>query len=250
VNRINLTIIRTIFSVFYTLWVLTIFTVFMIVLLPFIIIPFLLGENFGWLGYKALWTWSWIFDKLTGIRYKIIGQENIKRRQSYIYVCNHTSFLDIPGLCLIIPGEFRPLAKKELGKIPMLGWIVKSACVIVDRGDNSSRKKSLSKLVDVITRGISPLIFAEGTQNRTTELLQPFKEGAFRIATDTQTNILPLVVIGANKLMYPGNAKIASPGIIKVVAGEVIDVKSFNGDTAALRQHTFTAMLNLIHKNS
>jgi 1-acyl-sn-glycerol-3-phosphate acyltransferase len=247
---VRLSIIKIIFSTLYTLWVLTIFTVFMLVLLPFIVIPFLIGERFGWIGYKALWAWSWIFDKLTGIRYKLISREKIMNSHSYIYVCNHTSFLDIPGLCLMIPGEFRPLAKKELGKIPVLGWIVKSACVIVDRGDNASRKKSLSKLADAIAKGISPLIFAEGTQNRTNELLQPFKEGAFRIAVDTQTPILPLVVIGANKLMYPGDFKIASPGLIKVVAGEAIDVKSFNGDTTALRQHTFGIMLNLIKENT
>ncbi len=241
---------NSIASFFYTLWVLTIFTVFMLILLPFIIVPFLMGERFGWMGYRALWIWSWIFDKLTGIRYHLIGQEKITKSCSYIYVCNHTSFLDIPGLCLMIPGEFRPLAKKELGKIPILGWIVKSACVIVDRGDNASRKKSLSKLAGFIGSGISPLIFAEGTQNRTNELLQPFKDGAFRIAVDTETTILPIVIIGANKLMYPGDVKIASPGIIKVVAGEVINVKSFNGNTTALREHTFGVMLNLIKKNT
>jgi 1-acyl-sn-glycerol-3-phosphate acyltransferase len=241
---------KIVLSFVYTIWVLIIFTVFMFVVLPFIVIPFLIGERFGWIGYKGLWVWSWIFDKLTGIRYKLIGRENINRNQSYIYVSNHTSFLDAPGVRLMIPGEFRPLAKKELGKIPILGWIVQSACIIVDRGDHNSRKKSLEKLVRVIKRGISPLIFAEGTQNRTKELLQPFKEGAFRIAVDTQTNILPIVVIGANRLMYPSSAWISSPGVIKVVAGDPIDVTNFNGNTTALREHTFKVMLTLIQTHS
>jgi len=241
--------IKSILTVLYTSWVLFIFISSMLVLLPFIVVPFLIGERFGWLGYKGLWLWAWIFDKLTGIRYHFIGRENIKRGRSYIYVSNHTSFLDAPGVRLMIPGEFRPLAKKELGKIPVLGWIVRSACIIVDRDNPTSRKKSLAKLVEVITRGISPLIFVEGTQNRTKGLLQAFKEGAFRIALGTQTDILPIVIIGANKIMYPGDAKITSPGVIKVVAGEPIDVKSFADNTTALKEHTFNVMLNLIKKH-
>lgn len=243
-------IIKTILIALYTFWVFLVFTLFMILVIPFIVFPFLLGEQFGWIGYKALWIWSWIFDKLTGIRYHLYGRDNIEKGKAYIYVSNHTSFLDAPGVRLTIPGEFRPLAKKELLKIPLFGWIVKSACIVVDRGDHASRKKSLAKLVDVIERGVSPLIFAEGTQNRTKEILQPFKDGAFRIAIDTKTDILPMVVIGAAKIMYPGQIKISGPGIIKVVAGKPIDVKSFGENAAALKQHTFDVMHNLIKSHS
>lgn len=218
----------------------------MLIFLPGIVLPFLIGERSGWLGYKFLWIWAWTFDKLTGIRYKLIGREFIEKGRSFIFVSNHTSFLDGPGVRLMIPGEFRPLAKKELGKIPILGLIVKSACIIVDRGDHTSRKKSIVKLVEVLKSGISPLIFAEGTQNRTKEMLQPFKDGAFRIAIDTQTDILPMVVIGASKLMYPGDIMISSPGVIKVVAGKPIPVKDFGSDLTALKQHTFEVMTNMM----
>lgn len=237
---------KRVFSALYTLWVFVIFTGSMIIFLPGIVLPFLFGERSGWLGYKFLWIWAWVFDKLTGIRYRLIGREFIEKNKSYIFVSNHTSFLDAPGVRLMIPGEFRPLAKKELGKIPILGLIVRSACIIVDRGDHNSRKKSIGKLIEVLKRGISPLIFAEGTQNRTKELLQPFKDGAFRIAIDTQTDILPMVVIDASKLMYPGDIIISSPGVIKVVAGKPIAVRDFGNDMAALKQHTFEVMTNLM----
>ncbi len=240
---------KRVFSALYTLWVFVIFTGSMIIFLPGIVLPFLFGERSGWLGYKFIWLWAWIFDKLTGIRYHLLGRENIKVKESYIFVSNHTSFLDAPGVRLMIPGEFRPLAKKELGKIPVLGLIVKSACIIVDRADHNSRKQSLAKLTNIIQSGLSPLIFAEGTQNRTKEMLQPFKDGAFKIAIDTQTNIIPMVVIGASKLMYPGDVLITTPGIIKVVAGKVIDVKSFGSDVASLKQHTFNVMLQMMQAN-
>ncbi|MDZ7649039.1 MAG: lysophospholipid acyltransferase family protein [Cytophagales bacterium] len=75
---------------------------------------------------------------------------------------------------------------------------------VVDRSSNESRKKSLDYLKEILTMGINILIFPEGTQNRSKEILQPFKDGAFRIAADTQKALLPLVVLGAGKLMPPG----------------------------------------------
>src|SRR5690606_10469658 len=123
--------------------------------------------------------------------------ENFRKGQTYIYVSNHTSFLDIPGLTMLLPGQFRPLAKKELLKIPVFGWIAQSAAIIVDRSSPESRKKSIDRLKNFLNAGISILIFAEGTQNRTANILQPFKDGAFRIAVDTQHPVLPIVVLGA-----------------------------------------------------
>lgn len=234
----------------YTLWVLIVFSVFMIVLLPGIMIPFLLGRKFSWIGYSFLWLWSWIFSMLTFIRYDLKGREHIQPKTSYIYVSNHTSFLDIPGIRLLIPGEFRPIAKKELLKIPVFGFIVKAATVVVDRSNAQSRKQSIEKLREILTGGISILVFAEGTQNRTKEILQPFKDGAFRIAIDTQLPIVPLVVIGAGRLMPPGKIDI-KPGNIKVVAGEPISVEGLTpDDIQTLKQKTFDTMLTIYQKNS
>jgi 1-acyl-sn-glycerol-3-phosphate acyltransferase len=234
----------------YTLWVLIVFTVFMIVLLPGILIPFLLGRKFSWIGYSFLWLWSWIFMQLTFIRYDLRGRENIQKETSYIYVSNHTSFLDIPGIRLLIPGEFRPIAKKELLKIPVFGFIVRAATVVVDRSNAQSRKQSMEKLREILKGGISILVFAEGTQNRTKEILQPFKDGAFRIAIDTQLPIIPLVVIGAGPLLPPGTLTI-KPGKIKVVAGEPISVEGLTTDDVhTLKQKTFDRMLEIYKMNS
>lgn len=169
---------------------------------------------------------------------------------SCIYVSNHTSFLDIPGIRLIIPGEFRPIAKKELLKIPIFGIIVKAATVVVDRSNAQSRKQSMEKLSSILTGGIAILVFAEGTQNRTKEILQPFKDGAFRIAIDTQLPIVPLVVVGAGPLMPPGTLTI-KPGRIKVIAGAPIPVTGLTtDDTQTLKQQVFDTMLEIYKKNS
>lgn len=186
---------------------------------------------------------------LTFIRYELHGKENIQKGKSYIYVSNHTSFLDIPGIRLIIPGEFRPIAKKELLKIPVFGFIVKAATVVVDRSSHESRKKSMEYAKRILSHGIPMLIFVEGTQNRTRELLQPFKDGAFRIAIDTQTPVLPMVVVGAGKLMPPGKLSML-PGKIKVIALPEIPVKDLTPkDIDALKQKTFEVMKQALLEN-
>jgi 1-acyl-sn-glycerol-3-phosphate acyltransferase len=235
-----------VFSLFYKIWVGLIFTVFMIILLPGIVLPFLLGQRFGSIGYAFLWLWSWIFSKLTFIRYKFYGQEHFRKGQAYIYVSNHTSFLDIPGLTMLLPVQFRPLAKKELLKIPIFGWIARSAAIIVDRSSPESRKRSIDRLKAFLKSGISILIFAEGTQNRSKDILQPFKDGAFRIAVDTQQPVLPIVVLGAGPLMPPGTINL-KPGLIRIYVGKEIPTDGLTiQDVRSLKQRTFEVMAEMI----
>jgi 1-acyl-sn-glycerol-3-phosphate acyltransferase len=221
----------------------------MVLFLPGFLIPALFGEKGVRVTYFFLRLWSWIFSKLNFIRYEITGRENIEQGKTYIYVSNHTSFLDIPGICLALPGQFRPLAKKELLKIPIFGWIATAATVIVDRSNHDSRVKSLEKLVNTLAHGISILIFPEGTQNRSNELLQPFKDGAFRIALETKQPLLPIMITGAGKLMPPGKFEI-HPGKIRVVVGKEISTTAYSvKDIQILKANVFQDMRGLIDKS-
>jgi 1-acyl-sn-glycerol-3-phosphate acyltransferase len=108
----------------------------------------------------------------------------------------------------------------------------------------------MDHLKDLINMGLSILIFVEGTQNRSKELLQPFKDGAFRMAIDTQRPIMPLVVIGAGPLMPPGTIEM-KPGKIKVVIGkEIPTLGLLVNDVARLKEKTFNIMKEMIIENS
>jgi 1-acyl-sn-glycerol-3-phosphate acyltransferase len=237
-------LLRDFFLLLYKLWVFLVFTVFMLLFLPGIILPAFFGPRAVSVTYFFMKAWSWVFSMLTYIRYDITGRENIKKGKAYIYVSNHTSFLDLPGIALTIRGQFRPLAKKELLKIPVFGWITRATCVVVDRSDHDSRKKSLEHLKHILGYGIPILIFPEGTQNRTREILQPFKDGAFRIALDTQVPLMPLVVTGAGRLMPPGTVKLR-PGRIQIKVGEEIPVRT-DTNVATLKLEAFQIMQRMI----
>lgn len=240
---------KTILIKIYSFWVLFVFSFFMLLFLPGIILPAFFGPRAVAVTYFFMKLWSWIFSKLTFIRYEMIGREKIPKGKAFIYVSNHTSFLDLPGIAMMIRGQFRPLAKKELLKIPVFGWVTRATCVVVDRGSQESRKKSLNYLKKILGLGINILIFPEGTQNRTKEILQPFKEGAFKIAVDTGQSIQPLVVIGAGALMPPGTLRI-KPGAIKIVVADVIPVLDGVDQVQFLKDHTFGVLQQLIQKNS
>ncbi len=236
--------IQSIFSRLYTLWVLIVFTVFMILLLPGILLPIMFGQRFGSVAYKFIMIWAWIFSKLTFIRYRVHGKEKIDRTKSYIYSSNHTSYLDAPGLALGVPTQFRPLAKKELKKIPVFGLIVRVVTVVVDRSSAESRRRSIDHLKSILAQGISILIFPEGTQNRTKEPLQPFYDGAFRIAIQTQTPIAPIIILNAGNLMAPSGMKV-KPGRIDVIFADPIDVTGLTlQDLPELKQRTREVMLS------
>lgn len=222
----------------------------MLLFLPGIIVPAFFGPRAVAITYFFMKAWSWVFSMLTFIRYEIIGRENIDKDKAYIYVSNHTSFLDLPGIALTIRGQFRPLAKKELLKLPVFGWITRATCIVVDRSSHESRKKSISFLKKILSYGINILIFPEGTQNRTREIMQPFKDGAFKIALDTQVPIMPMVVIGAGKLMPPGTINL-KPGKIKIIVGNEIRVEGQAEEKVSeLKTKVYEVLMEMIVKNS
>ena len=221
----------------------------MILFLPGFLIPPLFGQRAVVVTHFFIKAWSRIFSVLNFIPYDIQNRDRIKRGKSYIFVSNHTSFMDIPALVVTMKGQFRALAKKELLKIPVFGWIAQVMCVVVDRSSNESRRRSIENLKRILAVGISVLIFPEGTQNRTKEPLQPFYDGAFRIAVETQEPILPIVVVGAGKLMPPGRFHI-QPGKITVLVGEPIPTEGLTlAEVKDLREKVFAIMSNMISTN-
>lgn len=235
-------ILKRLVRILYSGWVLFVFISFMLLLLPLILLPAVLGESTRAVSFLGLKAWATVFHTLTGVRYYAQGQDNLTKYPACIYVSNHTSFLDVPALPLFMPGQFRPLGKKELLRIPVLGWIVGTVCIIVDRSDAQSRKESIRRLQTLIKRGVSVLIFPEGSMNRTDLRLRPFYDGAFRIAVETQTPVLPMVIINAGNLFCPGTAYV-KPGKVKVRFAEPIATAGLEAkDVPTLKQQVRQVM--------
>lgn len=143
---------------------------------------------------------------ISGVRLEVRGREHLTPPRSRILVLNHSSFLDMQVVAALSPPGALGLAKKEFKLVPLLGlalWALGQ--VFVDRGSPANARRSLDRLGrELRRRPRTVIIFPEGTRSRTGEL-QPFKLGAFRLAAETRTPILPAVLHGAYALQRPSD---------------------------------------------
>ena len=106
-------------AVFFLLW---------IVLMPLYLLAFLLFPK-SWTKY-IIWfshhVYTRIFFTLTLIRFEIEGLEHLDPKQTYVIVSNHLTTLDFMINARAYPGVYKFLAKKELVKVPVFGFIVKN----------------------------------------------------------------------------------------------------------------------------
>ncbi|MFA7327682.1 MAG: lysophospholipid acyltransferase family protein [Candidatus Kapaibacterium sp.] len=171
--------------------------------------------------------WSRALNKIIGIEIEIEGIENIKANQSYIFVCNHSSLLDIPVLLGTLPGDVRIIYKRELEKIPIFGYGLKRSNLIsIDRSDPRKAMKSLDEAIDKIQAGASVIIFPEGTRDSGSEVGE-FKRGGFLIAEKALTPIIPIAVSGTYDLL-PAGKLILKPGKVRISIMPKIDVKAMD----------------------
>ncbi len=125
-------------------------------------------------------------------------------RGAYVVVANHQSFLDI-FLISNIPHEMKWVAKKDLFKIPWVGWaFFLVGDIPIDRGDPASAVKVMAKANRYLEHGMSVMMFPEGTRGRDGKLL-PFKTGAFKLAIDAGVPVLPIAVSGTAQGMPKGS---------------------------------------------
>jgi 1-acyl-sn-glycerol-3-phosphate acyltransferase len=127
----------------------------------------------------------------------------------FVVVANHQSLLDIVLLSRV-PREMKWVGKEELFKIPWIGLMLRlTGDIAVKRGDSESGGEAVAKAKAYLKRGMSVMIFPEGTRSRDARLL-PFKKGAFRLAIDAGVAVLPVVISGTAAGFPKGGAMVAA----------------------------------------
>lgn len=211
-----MSLIRKIFAALYLIWGLMVFVAFMLLMFPFIILIQILfkGNKAQQLSFVCLRIWAKAVAVLCLYRIRFKNREQVDTSKAYIFVCNHGSYLDAISVVLATPQAFKPLGKIEMAKVPIFGTLYKKLVVMVDRSNAESRAKSVEALKADIAGGQSIFIFPEGTMNTSDQVLGDFYDGAFRIAIETQTPILPMVLHNARRLMPRNHPLQVKPGII------------------------------------
>jgi 1-acyl-sn-glycerol-3-phosphate acyltransferase len=143
---------------------------------------------------------------------------------SQIVVANHESWFDVLALAARLPVEYRFVAKKELGRVPLWGPAWK-ACghISIDREDRQSAIESLQRAGRQIREeSVTIVMFPEGTRSPTGEL-RPFKKGAFVLAIQAGAPVVPVGISGSRRVMPKGRWRVRA-GTIRVRIGEPIPV--------------------------
>lgn len=160
--------------------------------------------------------WARLLLRIAGVELQVEGSRHIPRDTSAVYVCNHASLFDIPILIAGLDDNIRIMYKRELRKIPFLGWILAlSPYIPVDRANPKEAMASIEKAAADIRNGSSVIIFAEGTRSADGQL-GPFKRGAFLLATRSQKPIVPVAIIGSHLILPSGTSHIHA-GTVQLV---------------------------------
>ncbi|TAD82965.1 MAG: 1-acyl-sn-glycerol-3-phosphate acyltransferase [Bacteroidetes bacterium] len=186
-------------------WGLVVFLPTLLIAVVPIGISFWVPEPHGMRLFKAsAKAWMTVFLYAIGCPLKIKGRQNHDPNKNYVVVCNHSSLMDVPLLTPFFPGTNKTIAKKSMAKVPIFGWVYTRGSVLVERNSDASRRKSYEQMKAVLAQNLCMAIYPEGTRNRTGQPLKPFYDGAFRLAIDTQKDIIPVVLYNTAKAMPPG----------------------------------------------
>ena len=124
---------------------------------------------------------------------------------SAVYISNHQSWLDAYALFWIDDAELKIVLKRELMLIPVVGWALKAIGHIpFNRSNKESGSNAIKHCSKLLDNNTSVFLFPEGTRSKDGKL-RKFKIGAFKIAVDNKTPIVPITIHGTGKMMPPGD---------------------------------------------
>lgn len=181
-----------------------------------------LFERDGKPGWKLAVRWMEFNLRMSGVRVKVVGLERLDPSKQYVFMSNHRSAADIVAIGWALwQYQIRFVAKKELARVPFFGWGLRALKnIVIDRSNHVQALRSYAVAGERIRRGISVVVFPEGTRGEGASLL-PFKKGGFVLAIETQTPIVPIAVVGTERVMPKRSLRIDS-GDVEVRIGEPI----------------------------
>jgi 1-acyl-sn-glycerol-3-phosphate acyltransferase len=203
--------------------------------LCFLLAPFASGRRAFW------WVAPW-YVRLTaaafGIRRHLAGWEELPEdlrtgRRPGVFIGNHTSHFDPPLVISTLPCHPVFVAKRELARVPFLGWVIWLAdFIFIDRGDRQAALSSLEQAAQRIRAGQSIAAFPEGTRSRDGQIL-PFKKGAFALAFKAGVSVVPFAIHGGPEILPKGTWRVRG-GPYRISLGTPLEPGAYP-DVEALR---------------
>lgn len=159
-------------------------------------------------------------------RWEVIGRENIPEKGGVMLCGNHVSYIDPPALGA---GATRPvhfMAKLELFRIPVLGFLIRHVGAFpVKRG--TADRSALKKAVELLKNGEIVGMFPEGTRSLDGKLKPP-EPGVGMIALRARVPVVPVALVNTEKLLPP-HSFLFKFSRVKVVYGKPVALDDMDG---------------------
>jgi 1-acyl-sn-glycerol-3-phosphate acyltransferase len=190
--------------------------------------------------------WATASLRAAGLPIAVRGMEQVPRDRAVVYASNHSSLFDILVLFAALPGSVRFVAKRELARIPVFGRaMVRSGNVVIDRAHPRAAHDAYQRAAEVIiARGVSAIVFPEGTRSRTGELL-PFKAMPFVLAIAAGVPVVPVYVHHTFEILPKGAWRLRRLPIQLRIGAPIETAGSSLDDRDALRDATRAAIVAL-----
>lgn len=158
------------------------------------------GNGHVW-GYYPGHFWAKVMVRIFLLPVTVEGRENLEPGQSYIFVANHQGAFDIFLIYGYLNRNFKWMMKRELRKIPFVGFACQKAHhIFVDKRGPSRVKETYDTARTTLSSGMSLVVFPEGARTFTGGM-RDFRKGAFMLADELQLPIVPLTINGSFGVM-------------------------------------------------
>lgn len=193
-----------------------------------LIISFFDRQRDGIAQHGVAQAWARMLLRVSAVRVRVEGLDQIDPASSYVFISNHLSYMDTPVALAHIPVQFRFLAKRGLFQIPLLGThLSRAGHIPVPREDPRGSVRIMQAAADKIRqKGISLLIFPEGGRSHD-GVLRPFKEGGAYIAIRAGVPVVPTVMLGTREILPYGSGAV-QPGSVTLHILRPIETKQMN----------------------
>jgi 1-acyl-sn-glycerol-3-phosphate acyltransferase len=163
------------------------------------------------LSHPILW--------ICGIKVEMQNQAGLKAANPCIFVSNHQSGFDVPIFGQYCPYNLVWIAKKELGSMPFIGWVLKrTGNILIDRQKRETAFAQLGEAARKIAdENRSVAVLPEGTRNRDSSSLLPFKRGPFHLAKAAAVPMIPVVCSSLHEVARFKNGKLGGRVILRVL---------------------------------
>lgn len=193
-----------------------------------VIVSTLINQRVG--SYFGGVVWSRVNGFFTPMFVRVKGRENIVKNQSYVIISNHQSLYDIFVVYGWLGLDIKWVMKKELAKIPGIGFGSKKVGhIFLDRSNSRVALESLNNAKKKLVNGTSVVIFPEGTRSKT-GVPGTFKKGAFKLALDLDLPLLPITILGTKNILPTGTVDLR-PGRATMIIHKPINAGSYSEET-------------------